>query len=102
MLFEKALDKPVANWNISDEIFMFQECSTDSNIWLVKFKKKDVPIIYKIELPKHIVKDPKRVNSFWEPTIKKMVVPIDEPLDHVEVEDEQGPIGKMFQSLMEI
>ena len=51
MLFERALNQPVSNWNISDEIFMFQECASDSNIWLVKLKSNMVPKIYKIELP---------------------------------------------------
>lgn len=38
MVFERALKQPVANWNIANDVLMFQECSTDSNIWIVKMQ----------------------------------------------------------------
>ena len=69
---------------------MFQECATDSNIWLVKLKKENTPFIYKFTLPAGVVEDEKRVNSFWNHKVKRLVIPIEEPLDHVEVEEEQS------------
>ena len=102
MLFERAVSQPVSNWNISDEKFMFQECATDRHIWLVKLKPDSTPFIYKIALPTDVVEDPKKVNTFWNAKKKRMVIPIEEPLDHLEVDDEQGPGNNLLRTLVEM
>ena len=81
---------------------MFQECATDRHIWLVKLKSEATPFIYKIALPAGVVEDPKRVNSFWNVEKKRLVIPIEEPLDHVEVDDEQGPGNNLLRSIIEL
>ena len=36
MLFERGLKKPISNWNISRDKFIFQECARSPIIYLVK------------------------------------------------------------------
>ena len=36
MIFEKPLEKSVGNWNISDNIFVFQESRDSEHIFVVK------------------------------------------------------------------
>ena len=53
MVFEKPLDKPVANWNIQGNKFLFQEDSIDGSrkVYLVKLFMDDRPIVFEFTLP---------------------------------------------------
>ena len=61
MIFEKPLQKSVANWNISDNIFIFQETRESEHVYVVKLCDDDkdgqpcvpykTPIIYKFSNP---------------------------------------------------
>ena len=66
MVFERSLNQPVANWNISGDIFMYQEDSKDSHIWLIKLYKQKSPHIFKITLPDGVMDSENRVNSYFD------------------------------------
>ena len=61
MIFEKPLQKSVANWNISDNIFVFQETRDSEHVFVVKLCDDDkdgqpcepykTPMIYRFSSP---------------------------------------------------
>ena len=53
MVFEKPLDKPVVNWNVSRNKLLFQEDNFDSSnkVYLVKLFIDKPPIVFKFSLP---------------------------------------------------
>ena len=53
MVFEKPLDKPVVNWNISRNKLLFQEDTFNSSneVYLVKLFIDKPPIVFKFSLP---------------------------------------------------
>ena len=57
MIFEKPLEKPVANWNIANNKLIFMEESDSSEVWLVKLFIDKMPIIFKLNLPDHVTKE---------------------------------------------
>ena len=63
LVYEKPLKRPVANWNMKDDRFMFQEKYNSTDVWLVKLYEDKAPVIYKFELPESVVAD--GVNSKW-------------------------------------
>ena len=50
MVFEKALVKPVCNWNITADKFIFQE-DIKKSIYVVSLKDENLPKVYKFKLP---------------------------------------------------
>ena len=54
MVFEKPLDKPVVNWNVSRNKLLFQEDvfnSSNNEVYLVKLFIDKPPIVFKFSLP---------------------------------------------------
>ena len=65
LIFERALHKPVSNWNISEEKFIFQEDKDSEDIYVVRLFKKRQPLLFKITLPEwDMTKD--RINSYFD------------------------------------
>ena len=82
LIFEKPLEKPVANWNISRDILIFME-KTDSNvIWVVKLSMTNEPVVYKFNIPQRMVSG--NINSFYETAKSNFHIPTE-----VEVNDEE-------------
>jgi len=76
MVFEKALHKPVCNWNITKDKFLFQEEPNRPEVFLVDLRLNRAPKIFQFNIPKHISRG--RVNSFWDDATKKITVPAEE------------------------
>ena len=73
LVFEKPLSKPVCNWNISNNKFIFLEDCNSCDIWLVKLFMDKEPVLYKLTLPGGIIKD--RENTYYDAFQEKLVVP---------------------------
>ena len=54
MVFERPLKKPVVNWNISDDIFIFIESNDNPVVHVVKLYLDKTPVVFKFNLPKKI------------------------------------------------
>lgn len=73
MVFEKALVKPVCNWNITKDKFIFQEDTNDSSIYCICLRDNDrVPKVYKFKLPPHAIQD--QDNTRWSEDENKFVL----------------------------
>ena len=55
MIFERALDVPIMNWNISGNKFVFQETRQSRAIFIVKLFKDRTPMLFKFNLPEQAV-----------------------------------------------
>ena len=55
MVFERPLDQPVVNWNISGDNFVFQEYSDVPIVYVVKLYVDKMPIIFKFKLPAKVL-----------------------------------------------
>ena len=64
LIFEKPLEKPVANWNISRNKLVFMEEATSNVIWIVKLSMEHEPVVYKFNIPQSIIAD--NLNSFYD------------------------------------
>ena len=73
MVFEKPLRKPISNWNISNDKFVFQESIDDPVIYIVKLFLDAEPFLFKFKLPDKVVKN--RVNSYWSSDQGRIVIP---------------------------
>ena len=73
LVYEKPLEKPLANWNISDDRFMFLEDTYSTSIWLVKLFEDKAPVIYRFEIPAKVVAG--RINSVWNEDEENFVIP---------------------------
>ena len=51
MVFERQLDKPVANWNISTNKFMFHESEDSDIIHVVHLRKNAHAVMFELKLP---------------------------------------------------
>lgn len=51
MVFEKPMQKPPANWNISGDKFLFLEETNAKEIYMVKLFTDKKPILFKFNLP---------------------------------------------------
>ena len=51
MVFERALTEPVHNWNISGDLFCFQEKQEEPIIYMVKLQEVSTPVVFKFNLP---------------------------------------------------
>ena len=67
MVFEKPLDKPVANWNISGNKFVFIEETQSTDVYLVKLFLDKQPVVFKFVLPISLTKY--QVNSHYDPAL---------------------------------
>ena len=54
MIYEKSLARPVANWNISADKFVFLEDASSTEIHLVKLFKDKEPVLFKFILPERM------------------------------------------------
>ena len=57
MVYEKALDKPVANWNISEKMLVYLEDTHSQEINVVKLLLDKEPVLFKVRLPAGLTKD---------------------------------------------
>ena len=57
MVFEKSLDKPVANWNISEKMLVYLEDTHSPEINVVKLLEDKEPVLFKVRLPPGLTKD---------------------------------------------
>ena len=73
LVYEKPLKKPLANWNISDDRFMFLEDTYSTSVWLVKLFEDKAPVIYRFELPESVVAG--GINSVWNEKEQNYVIP---------------------------
>ena len=51
MVYEKSLDKPVANWNISEKMLVYLEDTHSQEINVVKLFLDKQPVLFKFRLP---------------------------------------------------
>lgn len=51
MVYEKSLDKPVANWNISEKMLVYLEDTHSQEINVVKLFLDKEPVLFKFRLP---------------------------------------------------
>ena len=51
MVFEKSLEKPVANWNISEKMLIYLEDTHSQEINVVKLFLNKEPVLFKFRLP---------------------------------------------------
>ena len=73
MIFERSLKKPISNWNISKDKFIFQEYAKSPIIYIVKLYLDREPHLYKFNLPDEVTK--KGTNSYFDETQKRFIVP---------------------------
>ena len=64
MIFEKPLEKPVSNWNISDNILLFLEEINSTDVWMVKLFMDKPPLLYKFIIPN--LSSDKTINSVYD------------------------------------
>ena len=64
MVFEKALQQPVCNWNISGNVFLFQEKTDSSDIFLLRLYKDQQAVLFKFKLPPNIFEG--RINTKFD------------------------------------
>ena len=75
MVFERSMEKPISNWNISHDKFIFQENPKEPVIYIVRLFLDRQPILFKFTLPKSVTED--AVNSYWSEEKEKFIVPED-------------------------
>jgi hypothetical protein len=51
MIFERALEKPISNWNISTDKFLFQEADKPSTIFLLKLELEKRSTLFELQIP---------------------------------------------------
>ena len=51
LAFEKKLDKPVHNWNISTDKLLFHETEDSDTIHVVKLRSQSTSTLYELKLP---------------------------------------------------
>jgi len=64
LLFERPLEKPISNWNISKDKFIFQETRESPIIYIVRLFLDKEPHLHKFKLPEHVTKN--GINSYFE------------------------------------
>ena len=89
MVFERPLRKPISNWNISYDKFVFQENRESSTIFVVRLFMDQSPVVFKFNLPEKVVKN--RINSYFDPISDSIVIPKEVPKE-AEHYDEFGEI----------
>ena len=50
LVFERALHRPCANWNIVKNVFLFQETEESEEVWMIKLRRDRVSSIYCIKI----------------------------------------------------
>ena len=75
MVFEKSLLKPVCNWNITQDKFMFQEDVDDPNINVISMKDDCLPKIYRFILPQSVIDGGE--NVYYDVAADKFEIPDD-------------------------
>ena len=73
MAFEKPLEKPVSNWNISNDVLLYLEDISSTEVWMVKLFEDKSPILYKFLIPS--LNKEKAINSFYDHSIQNFVIP---------------------------
>ena len=73
MIFEKPLNLPICNWNISGDKFIFQEESNKAEIYLVKLSLDKPSYLFKFKMASHVIKN--RVNTYYNKATQQFVVP---------------------------
>ena len=65
MVFERSLSKPISNWNITSDYFVFQEHCESPTIFVVRLFEKDerTPLVFEFNLPVDVAKN--RINSYY-------------------------------------
>ena len=71
MVFERPLDEPVTNWNISGDTFVFQERSDSPTIYVVQVQSGVTPIVFKFNLPKEVIAG--QIDRYYNATLGKIV-----------------------------
>ena len=73
MIYEKPLDKPISNWNISEDTLLFTEEVDSTDVWLIKLFEDKQPIVYRFTLPNlHMSK---KVNSVYDAETQNFKIP---------------------------
>lgn len=65
LLFERSLHKPISNWNITENKFIFQEDKDSEDIYIVNLFMDKQPQVFKITLPEWDASKV-RVNSYFD------------------------------------
>ena len=73
MIFEKPLEKPVTNWNISGNVLLFLEEVDSTNVWMVKLFEDKSPILFKFVIPS--INHSKAVNSVYDVATQNYIIP---------------------------
>ena len=75
MIFEKPLEKPVSNWNISDNILLFLEEINSTDVWMVKLFMDRPALLYKFVIPN--LGSDKAINSVYDVKTQNYIIPDD-------------------------
>ena len=78
MIFERPMKNPVANWNITDNKFVFLEETHSTEIYLVKLFLDKQPVLFKFILPQSVPKG--QINSTFDDVEDNYVIPDEEDL----------------------
>ena len=79
MVFEKPMDRPCTNWNISENIFVFSEKVDCEIVWLVKLSLEKEPVVFKFNMPAAVIEG--QANSKWDKGRKNYIIDEDHPLE---------------------
>ena len=77
MIFEKPLEKPISNWNISDNILLFLEEINSTEVWVVKLFEDRAPTLFKFIIP--TLSHDKAINSVYDIKTQNYIIPEEAP-----------------------
>ena len=73
MIYEKSLARPVANWNISANKFVFLEDAASTEIHLVKLFSDKEPVLFKFVLPARMTEG--KVICAYDSVTQNFIIP---------------------------
>jgi hypothetical protein len=74
MIFEKPTHRPCCNFNINDNVFVFQEETDSPEIYVVKLHLDKKSILYKFTLPTSLTSS-HHINSYFDEKMDNFVIP---------------------------
>ena len=64
IIFERAMSKPISNWNITRDKFLFQETANSPEVFLLQLYMDKTPILFKFKFSENVTAG--RINSVFE------------------------------------
>ena len=75
MVFERSLQWPVCNWNMTGDNFVFQERPNSSRVWLIHLREDQSVQIHQFKIPVKFVED--QIGTYYSSKDKRLIVPPD-------------------------